>query len=270
MRFGRFFCAALLFVAAGQAEAQRLPLFDAHIHYSHDAWKLYPPNKALEILDQAGITRALVSSTPDEGTVRLYEAAPKRVIPVLRPYRSPADVATWHRDASVVPYLEERLRRGIYRGIGEFHLHGEEARSEVVREVARLAGREGLFLHAHADDRAVEILFELDPGAKVLWAHAGMTADPDTVGRLLNRYRSLWVELSIRSDVAPGGTLDPRWRALFLRHPDRFMYGTDTYSPARWPQVPAMAEAARQWLQQLPSEVAERIAHRNGAALFPE
>lgn len=269
MRVGRFCCVVLLFLF-GYAEAQRLPLFDAHIHYSGDAWELYSPDQALEILDQAGITRALVSSTPDDGTLRLYAAAPKRIVPVLRPYRSPADVATWHRDASVLPYVAERLRRGIYRGIGEFHLHGEDARSDVVREVVQRAGRQGLILHAHADDRAVETLFELDPGAKVLWAHAGMTADPDTVGRLLDRYRALWVELSIRSDIAPGGLLDPRWRALFLRHPGRFLYGTDTYSPARWSQVPAIAEAARQWLQQLPPDVAERIAHRNGAALFPE
>lgn len=269
MNFGRFFCTVLLLVA-WPTGAQRLSLFDAHIHYSHDVWEHYSPRKALEILDQAGVTRALVSSTPDEGTVRLYAAAPERIVPVLRPYRNPADVATWHQDPSVVPYLEQRLRRGIYRGIGEFHLQAEEARSDVVREVVRLAGRQGLFLHAHADDQAVEILFEMDPGAKVLWAHAGMTADPETVGRLLDRYRSLWVELSMRSDVAPGGTLDPRWRALFLRHPDRFLYGTDTYSPARWPQVPAIAEAARQWLRQLPPEVAERIAHRNGTALLQE
>jgi hypothetical protein len=260
---------ALPGLAPGAPAAPPMPLFDAHIHYSADAWDAYPVAEALAILDRAGIRRALVSSTPDDGTLRLHDAAPGRIVPELRPYRTPADMGTWHRDGSIVPYLEERLRRGIYRGIGEFHLSAADATSPVVRRVVELATATGLVLHLHGDARAVEQLFALDPGVRILWAHAGMSEPPDVVGRLLERRPTLWVELSYRLDeVAPAGRLDETWRGLFLRFPGRFLYGSDTWTPSRWPEVPRIAESARTWLEQLPPEVAQAIAWRNAEALF--
>jgi hypothetical protein len=259
-----------LLLGAGTASpgaAQDLAVIDTHIHYSHDAWGLYPTETALRILADARIARAFVSSTPDEGTVRLYDAAPDRVVPVLRPYRERADLGSWHRDHTIVAYLEGRLQRPIYRGIGEFHLSGDAARSPVVREVARLAARHGLFLHCHCDDEAVEILVGLEPGVRVLWAHAGMSSGPDVVGRLVDRHPTLSVELALRSDVAPGGLLDPAWRALFLRHPERFMVGTDTWVASRWAQVADVHDGIRGWLHQLPPDVAARIGSRNAERL---
>jgi len=35
-----------------------------------------------------------------------------------------------------------------------------------------------------------------------------MSASATTVSGLLDRFSTLWVELALRSDVAPGGTLD--------------------------------------------------------------
>ena len=37
-----------------------MPIFDAHVHYSHDAWELVPPKQAVEILRKAGLRGALV------------------------------------------------------------------------------------------------------------------------------------------------------------------------------------------------------------------
>jgi hypothetical protein len=74
--------------------AQDLPIFDAHIHYSQPDWPIYSPEAALAILDKAGVRWALVSSTPDDGTLRLYEKAPRRIVPFLRPYRTQGDMAT--------------------------------------------------------------------------------------------------------------------------------------------------------------------------------
>jgi hypothetical protein len=242
---------------------------DAHIHYSQDAWDPYPPDTALAILDRAGIRRAFVSSTPDDGTLRLYERAPDRIVPVLRPYRGRGDLGSWHRDPTVVPYLRERMARGIHRGIGEFHLYGDEARSAVVAEVAALAAQHRAFLHCHCDAAALEGLLGIRPDVQVLWAHAGMSSGPDAVGRLLDGYgRRLWVELALRSDVAPGGRLDPAWRALFLKHPDRFLLGTDTWIPSRWGEVGSVQDAARTWLRQLPPDVARRIARDNADGLL--
>jgi hypothetical protein len=264
---------ALPLSLTGAQGADRLPIFDAHIHYNRDAWTAYPPDEALAILDQAGVYRALVSSTPDDGTLALHERAPDRIVPILRPYRTPADQLTWTRDPTVLSYVEERLERGIYRGIGEFHLVPGQATAAVPSGFAGLVAARGLFLHAHTSDVGVEELLNLRPDIEVLWAHAGMTSPPSTVGSLLARHPNLWVELAIRYDVAPGGVLDPQWAALFRRYPDRFMIGTDTWVNTQWARLPQLIEDVRTWLRQLPPDVAEQIAfrtHRLAGALPPD
>ena len=58
-------------------------MVDAHIHYSHDAWDMLPPDKAVAVLRQAGLALAFVSSSSDDGTQRLYAQAPDLIVPVL-------------------------------------------------------------------------------------------------------------------------------------------------------------------------------------------
>ena len=247
--------------------AQDLPIFDAHIHYSQQAWDPYPPDAALGILDRGGVSRAMVSSTPDDGTLRLYEKAPRRIVPILRPYRSRDDMGSWTKDPSVLAYVEERLRRGIYRGIGEFHMNGGEAGDPVPRGFADLAARHKIFLHCHCDEAGVEGLARLRPDVLVLWAHAGMSSSASAVEGVVARHPNVWVELALRSDVAPGGVLDPAWRAVFLKYPDRFVVGTDTWINAQWDRLPAILENFRTWLRQLPPDVAAKIAHGNAERL---
>ncbi|MBI4588255.1 MAG: amidohydrolase family protein [Candidatus Rokubacteria bacterium] len=268
---GRWLALPLVFLLLSPIPAhtqQALPIFDTHIHYSQPDWATYTPEDILKILDRAGVRRALVSSTPDDGTLKLYDKAPARIAPELRPYRTRGDMGSWYRDPALLAYVEERLKRGIYKGIGEFHLFGGQTDTPVIRRLAELAVEKNLFLHAHSDAAAVEELFALNPRVKILWAHAGMTSDPGSIGTLLDRYPNLWAELAIRTDMASGGTLDPAWRALFLRHPDRIMLGTDTWTTSRWEALPAYLEEMRAWLRQLPREVAEKIAFRNAERLF--
>ena len=255
-------------VAPVPGEAQEMPMFDAHIHYGHGDWDTLSPQQALALLERAGVRQALVSSTPDDGTLKLYQADPKRIIPFLRPYRTRGDMGGWHSDPAVQAYVEERLARGVYKGIGEFHLSAADTDKPVVKRLAELAAKQQLFLHAHVDEVAVERLLTLYPEVHILWAHAGMSSRVKEVGRLLDRYPKLWVELALRLDVAPGGNLDPEWRALFLRHPDRFMVGTDTWTTSRWDSLVEEARATRRWLGQLPRNVADQIAYRNGERLF--
>jgi ABC-type sugar transport system substrate-binding protein len=263
--------AALAWLAVGATpapSAQDLPIFDVHIHYSHPAWDAYPPGAALAILDRGGVGRALVSSTPDDGTLRLHAVAPDRIVPEVRPYRTPGDMGSWTKDRAVLAYVEERLKRGIYKGIGEFHLGAGEVGDPVPRAFVDLAALHGIFLHCHCDEGAVEGLAKIRTDARVLWAHAGMSASAATVERLLDRYPNLWVELALRSDVAPGGAPEPAWRALFLKHADRFMVGTDTWVNSQWDRLPAILDGFRAWLRQLPPDVAAKIAHGNADRLF--
>jgi len=260
--------AALLFAClvgllATPARAQDLPVFDAHIHYSQPDWSAYSPDAILALFDKTGVRWAFVSSTPDDGTVRLYDKAPDRIVPVLRPYRTRADMATWTTDASIVPYVRERLQRPIYKGLGEFHLSGAQATDPTVKELVTLGARHGLFLYAHTDAAGIEELLKLYPQVRWLWAHAGLGEPFEAVARVADRNPALMIELSLKSEVAASGQLDPRWKELFLRHPDRFMVGTDTWITPQWDRFPEIQARVRGWLGQLPRDVAEKIAYRN-------
>src|SRR5262249_13264153 len=159
---------ALIPLAALAAE---LPIFDAHLHYSSDAWPSLSPEQAVAMLRRAGVKGALVSSSGDDGQQRMRELAPDLVIPELRPYRSRGDTGTWFRDDTVTPHREERLKKYKSAGIGEFPLYGENAALPLPRRMVQLARQYGLFLHAHSDADAVERLFKQWPEARILWAH---------------------------------------------------------------------------------------------------
>ena len=267
------FCRRLLLIASmaawlpvGAVEPV-LPIFDAHLHYSHDAWDRLPPKEAIALLRQAGLKRAMVSSSSDEGTQKLYAEAPDLVLPVLRPYRSRGEIGTWLHDDTVVAHLEARLAKHRYVAIGEYHVFGADADLPVMRRVVQLARQHQLYLHAHADADAIERQFKQDPDALILWAHAGFDT-PERVREMLRRHKNLWCDLAFRSDHASGSQVDAGWRAAFLEFPDRFMVGTDTFTPERWYYVVEHANWSRQWLAGLPRDVAERIAYKNGEALF--
>jgi len=245
----------------------RRPVFDAHVHYSHDAVVAVPPAQAVAILRAAGLMRALVSSSDDEGTQKLHALAPDIVIPSLRPYRRRSDLAGWTGNPDIIAYVEKRLDLYRYRAIGEFHVYGDETQRPVVRRMVELARRHGLWLHAHSDAAAIANLFAQDGEARVLWAHSGFD-QPEGLAPMLKRYPRLYCDLAFRGDHAPGGVLQPGWRALLEAFADRFMVGTDTFVPERWHAIEGHADAVRAWVATLPEPLAEAIAWRNGDALF--
>jgi len=248
------------------ARAADLPIFDAHLHYSHDAWEQLSAKEAIALLRKAGVRRGMVSSSNDDGTQRLYAEAPNLIVPELRPYRKRGEIGTWVRDETVIAYVEERLKKYRYVAIGEFHLFGADADLPVPRRMVQLAKQYKILLHAHSDADAIERLFRQDPEARILWAHAGFER-PDRVRELLRKYKNLWADLAFRTDHGSGGKPPPEWREAFLEFPDRFMVGTDTYVPERWHYVPEHASWSRSWLSTLPPDVAERIAYKNGEAM---
>ncbi len=258
---------ALLPFSAEAGASTPLPIFDAHLHYSHDAWERLPPPQAVALLRQAGLKRAMVSSSSDEGTQMLYQAAPDLVLPSLRPYRSRGEIGTWMNDGTVVAHLEARLAKYRYVALGEYHIYGSDADGAVMRRVVALAREHKLFLHSHSDADAIERQFRQDPNARILWAHAGFDS-AEKVREMLRRHPRLWCDLAFRSDHASMGRVDEGWRAAFLEFPDRFMVGTDTFTPERWYYVVEHANSARQWLATLPPAVAERIGWKNGEDLF--
>lgn len=247
--------------------AQELPIFDAHMHYSHDAVIAVPPEQAVKLMRDAGLKKALISSSDDDGTQKLLAAAPDLVVPALRPYRRRGEIGTWMHDATVIDYLEDRLSKYTYKAIGEFHAYNDDIETDVIQRMIELAKEYNLLLHAHSDADAVDRIFKTWPEAKVLWAHSGF-AGPEDVMPMFEKYDNLWADLAFRSDHARGGEVDTDWREAFEEFPERFMVGTDTYTPERWYYVKPHAEYSREWLNQLPRDVAENIAYKNAERML--
>jgi Amidohydrolase len=252
---------------ASPARAAELPIFDAHVHYSHDAVELVPPKQAVQLLRAAGLKGAFVSSSNDDGTQLLLAEAPDLIVPELRPYRTRSDTSGWTREPDIVRYMEQRLAKYRYAGVGEFHLYGDEADLPVPRRLVALARERNLVLHAHSDATAVNKLFQQWPEARVLWAHSGFDR-PEAVRDMLRRHPRLWCDLAYRSDQATLNRVHEAWKEAFQEFPDRFMVGSDTFTPERWHYIGPHAAYSRGWLAALPPALAERIAWRNAEALL--
>jgi hypothetical protein len=261
------FCAPT-FAADPQAK-----LFDAHLHYNADARRQMSPEKTLSRLEAAGIGAVIATSTPNEGSTDLGRAAEGRsvaVIAFLRPYHSDADRGTWFNDAAIAALIDRELASSErYRGIGEFHVHGaSDASGAVMKHIVEKAVERDLWLHAHCDDAALEAIFSHDPRVKVIWAHTGFTTPPAKIAAYLAAHPTLMAELSYRDDVASGSKVTPAWRELLLRHPERFLLGSDTWNDERWAGYERRIEAYRAWLADLPAEVARNVGWQNGARMF--
>jgi hypothetical protein len=256
--------------ATARAQASAQPIFDAHVHYNLDVGRPVPVETVFELWRRAGIRGVLLTSRPNDGTRELLAAAPPefQTVAFARPYVVAADLQTWFRDPAILAMIQKELARGIYKGIGEFHIFGHDADSEGFARFLALASKHELWLHAHCDDYVIERIFALDPEARVIWAHTGISTPPARVDELLGRYPRLYGELSYRSGVVEDDALSPTWRALFTKYPQRFLLGSDTWVAQRWPYVPDIMQGYRAWLSQLPPDVAERIAWGNGATLF--
>ena len=269
------------------------PIFDAHLHYNEEAWNgqtgPHPLSDVLARMQRNGVKAVLANSRPNDGTQALAAAraetrkAGVSVVPLIRLYRNRADYSNWFRDESIFEMVQTELARGTpagpYRGVGEFHLYeSSDANGPVARKLMALAEEKNLFVLAHVDDLAIDLLMgnTASKGRQVrlIWAHSGIGgASVARVDALLAKYPLLMGELSYR----PGLTcpddkgrelLCPEWRELLLKYPSRFMIGSDTWINQRWLYYDALMQGYRGWLGDLPADVARKIAWDNGAALF--
>lgn len=272
--------AALLGAVGAGAAPYDGPLFDTHLHYNVEAFDLHPLPDVVARLQRAGVRAIVANSRPNDGTRALADAQPAMraagvtVVPFVRLYRNRDDYNGWFADPSIYRMVLDELGRGTaagaYRGLGEFHLYDSaNADGPVARQLMQLAMARGLPVLAHVDDVAVERLLAHAPQARLIWAHTGIGGVPvERVRALLQRHPTLLGELSYRPGLTEDGRLSPPWRALLTEFPDRFSIGSDTWINARWSAYEALMRDARQWLGDLPPDVARRVAWANAAAWF--
>ena len=213
----------------------------------------------------------LVSSTPDEGTIKLFETAPNRIVPELRPYHGDAGSSNWTRAPGMQAYLRKRLADYPHEGIGEFHLHSiDPADKFLLKAVTDMALARDIPLHVHSGAEPVKALFDMAPDLTIIWAHAGMGEPPSVIEPLMARYQRLFADTSYRERdiLVAEDQLDEAWLKLLLKYPDRFMVGTDTWVNSQWENYDALVAMNRQWLSLLPRHVAEQIAYKNAEKLF--
>lgn len=259
------FCSIVLLPAALYAE----PLFDGHLHYNAADAKQYSPQHIIQILDRNQIKYAVINGTPSIHTAHLFRHAPKRIVPFLNIYRSHADKIIWPNDASLPKRIEIELSKGHWRGIGELHLFAKDRHSPVFRRVVEIAMQYKLPLQLHTDPAVIDTVYDIAPNQPVIWAHAGTFPYPDLIADYLQRYSKLMIDLSVRDErIAPNGEISDDWYELFVRYPDRFIVGVDTYSLSRWQDYDSVVASIRNWLAQLPDDVAHQLAYDNAARFF--
>ena len=137
----------------------------------------------------------------------------------------------------------------------------------------------------------LERLLRHNAKARIVWAHGGSDPiggmSPKTIGRLMDTHANLFISLRIvgmqaanmKHKALAGGDLDPDWRALLTRHPDRFVIGTDSFMVAttlrgsgpgtqfaerNTPKLQATAH----FLSLLPPEVAKKVSSENAVRIY--
>ncbi|MET1415142.1 amidohydrolase family protein [Roseibium sp. HPY-6] len=249
----------------------QLPLFDAHVHYKEPAWDRYPVKSVIELMDENGVAMALVSSTPDEGTIMLWEYAPKRIITELRPYHGAAGSSNWTKSDGMDAYLEGRLEQYPHEGIGEFHIRQLDTSDEALfRKIISMAKERDIYLHVHSGTEPIRWLYGLDPDVKIIWAHAGLGTPAPKVYALMEEFPDLLADTSLReyNILGRGENLDPQWLEIIFDFQDRLMIGSDTWVNSQWDSYSEIITMNRRWLSKMPRDVAEKIAYKNAERVF--
>ena len=110
---------------------------------------------------------------------------------------------------------------------------------------------------------AISDMFEIE--ASKLAQQKGNAAEKTFASQMVTDHSKTSTELK---GLVSGGKVTAGWRELFLEFPDRFLVGTDSFTPERLHYVAEHARWSRQWLSDLPRDVAGKIGYRNGERLF--
>ena len=182
--------------------------------------------------------------------------------------------------------LETLLASGQYRAAGEVHIRQEsrkidrKADDPAFGRLLEVAARRGVPVVIHCEltveaAAGLEGALQKHPKVVIILAHGG-SAEPAMLEGLLTRNSNLLVDLSgmhyqrtprLASET---GSLNPAWKALIEKYPDRFLMGIDVWAPRLF--EPATLDRLMGWtrriLGELAPDVAQKVASRNAARVF--
>jgi predicted TIM-barrel fold metal-dependent hydrolase len=189
-------------------------------------------------------------------------------------------------DMAAAGKLDVELARTKARVLGEVHLRqasrkiDRDPSAPAFAKILDLSAQRGVPVVIHADltpaaSTRLEAALAAHREATIVLAHAG-ELPPVKLEPLLARHANLVVDLSgmhfqrTPSLAREKGPLDPQWKALITRRPDRFLIGVDVWAARLF--EPAMLDRLLTWtrrvLGELPPEVAERVAWKNASVLY--
>ena len=182
--------------------------------------------------------------------------------------------------------LDVELARTKARVMGEVHIRevsrkiDRDPSAPAFMKILELAAQRGVPVVIHdeltpAAAASLEAALAAHRQAIIVLAHAG-AAKPAALEPLLARNANLMVDLSgmhfqrTPSLAKERGPLDPAWKALITKSPERFLFGLDVWTAHLF--EPAMLDRLMTWtrrvLGELPPDVAERVAWKNAATLY--
>ena len=264
---------------------------DVHVHYNWDQQEIIDAQTVVEKIRKANVEFAVVSSTPSDMVLELKHAGGDLIVPFFSPYTHELGKRDWHISEQTVKLAEEGLRNGQYQGIGEVHfMAGFRPHTDngIFLRLLRLAHEYAVPVLIHVDSANENMFLDIcrrHPGMKLILAHAGGNLHARHIRRIVQQCGDVMVEFSARDPWRYGGLtgednhLLREWRDLVLEYPDRFMTGTDpvwkvtrtqTWDQADegWDHFERLIAYHRQWLEQLPQPVRQKIQIDNARRLF--
>lgn len=256
------------------------PLIDAHSHVS-SATAIDAYAAAMKRHDVRRVLLLGVGGVQKDDPAWIAAAAKKYPDRVLAGVVVPDPMAP---DANI--RLEQALARVKAHAIGEIHLRqvsrkiDRDPTAAAFTRVLETAAKHGLpvIVHDELNERATAALGEAlagHPKTMIVLAHAG-EAPPAKLEPLLARHPNLVVDLSgMHFQRTPAlatetGHLDPAWKALIEKMPDRFVIGIDVWAPKLF--EPAMLDRLMKWTRRILGElspaVAEQVAYKNAVKLY--
>jgi len=253
------------------------PLIDAHSHV---------PNATAINVYAAAAKRHNVSKVLLLGVGGVQKDDPAWIAAAQKKYPELVIAGAPVGDPAAVDRVESAIDQLNARAIGEVHVRqlsrkiDRDPSGVEFQKLLEVAAKRKLpvVIHDELDVRATERLeraLAARREATIILAHAGESAPP-RIESLLGRHPNLMVDLSGMhfqrkpSLASETGPLDPTWKALIEKMPDRFLFGIDVWAPRLF--EPAMLDRLMTWtrrvLGELKPDVAERVAYGNAAALL--
>lgn len=275
--------AVLVSASAAPAGAQyRGPIVDAHSHLPN-LQVLDPYAQAMAKHDIQKVLFLGVGGVQKKDVEWIASAARKYPAKVLQgaPVPDPLNRAQARK-------LEALLATGAYRAVGEVHIRqlsrkiDRRADDPAFGQLLEVAAkhRAPVVIHAELHDESaagLERALKAHRSATVILAHGG-SAEPRQLEPLLHHHPNLMVDLSgmhfMRTPAlaTEKGPLDPAWKALIEKMPDRFLAGIDVWAPRLF--EPATLDRLMGWtrriLGELGHDAAEQVGYKNAIRLFKE